>query len=166
MITQDVCRRETCQRICSIHFSRYLHNFDVFRLDGLLNPQVLGLEMFQTSRAMPEQHGLACGSVQCVNQRTSPHLTSHFTQNVHQSQHAGQGPSSVIWSFVSSGGTCLHALYDHHGVQLTLHSLCASVKWESAEFCFPEDDRHITALIKPSVSDLSSDVCSCRPRSP
>ena len=26
--------------------------FDVFRLDGLLNPQVLVLEMFQTSRAM------------------------------------------------------------------------------------------------------------------
>ena len=66
----------------------------------------------------------------------------------------------------SSGGTCLHTLYDHHGVQLTSHSLCAPVKWESAEFCFPEDDRHITALIKPSVSDLSFDVCSGRPRSP
>ena len=73
--------------------------------------------------------------------------------------------ASVIWSFVSSGGTCLHTLYDHHGVQQTPHSLCASVKWESAEFCFPEDDRHITALIKPSISDLSFDVCSGRPRS-
>ena len=82
MIAQDVCRRETCQRICSIHFSRNLHHFDVFRLDGFLNQQVLGLEMFQTSRAMPEQHGLACGSVHCVNQRISPHFTSHVTQNV------------------------------------------------------------------------------------
>ena len=94
VITQDVCRRETCQRTCSIHFSCYLHNFDVFRLDGLLNPQVLGLEMFQTSRAMPEQH--ACGSVQCVNQRISPHLTSHFTKNVHQSQHASQATHRAV----------------------------------------------------------------------
>ena len=80
---------KTCQRICCIHFSCNLHNFDVFRLDGLMNPLVFGLEMFQTSRAMPEQHGLACGSVQCVNQRISPHLTSHFTQNVHQSPACG-----------------------------------------------------------------------------
>ena len=95
-ITHDVCRSETCQRICSIHFSRFLHNFDVFRLDGVLNPQVLGVEMFQTSNAMLEQHGHACGRVQCVNQRISPHLTSHFTQNDHQSQHAGQATHRAV----------------------------------------------------------------------
>ena len=37
---------------------------------------------------------------------------------------------------------------------------------ESSELSFPEDDRHLSALIKPSVSDLSFDACSCRPRSP
>ena len=59
------------QLICSIYFSRNLHNFDVFRLDGLLNPQVLGSRDVSNLQGPPEQHRFACGSVHCVNQRIS-----------------------------------------------------------------------------------------------
>ena len=54
--------------------------FDVFRLDGLLHPQILGLDMFQTARHATKQHGLACGCVPCLYQGTSPAGSSHFVQ--------------------------------------------------------------------------------------
>ena len=92
MIAQDVCRRKTCQRIRSIHFSRNLHNFDVFRLDGLLNPQVLGLEMFSSLQSHAGAAWTCTRKRPLRETRGSPHVLPRISRRTFTSpQHARQG---------------------------------------------------------------------------
>ena len=77
VILQCAGRREACQRVCGIHLG-YL---DVFRLHGLLHPQVLGLDVCQTSGSVTKQHGLACGCVHQGHRQLSPRISCSTFSN-------------------------------------------------------------------------------------
>ena len=138
MIPKSAGRRKACQRVCGTHLP---HVF--FYIDNVLHPMILCLDVFQTSRSVTKQHGLACGRVHCMYQGASPPGSSHVVQYIYQSKHAC--PQMELYS---SASPLLHAI-----TGCRLHQGCT--KWTPTCSTLPLCDFRLLAPSAQSESVVS-----------